>query len=789
MMELLIDERVCDFGDVPTIPINFDIERLVDVEGERNGRDVEFEIPSTPKNDAIFGSSRDIYATKRFNAEHHKAVLKCDGVEIFKGTVYLRGTTLRKGKCGNYTIRISEGGAEWIDGVVHGNLESLDIPFSKSFMLGNIASSWEEGAVKFLPVRRDDKRVGYSTSSTIPVELVMLTDDYFPFISISEMVRAMFAKSGYTLRSNFFDSEFGKSLYMSGDYKRSDVSQAKSRCDFFARRSKPTTATADFLGIVYASNSFATHTIGPLVDTVDPEAVDSNGVQMSETFNTLNAFSRASNGDICFTPSRTVKVGFVLHLEYVTDYKIVSRTDFRGFNIVQGPADLNVEFSLANTFEDYRQKLAANRQYRAIVFDHVNGRSYRLLAVGANGTTSTLAEWSSRSTLVTTSSNTPRSVTLYYRDGATAEWKAYAEDWALYAGYVTEESKVDVKMDLRIPPEEVKAGECHFLDEFRFMGANPGMEITVGVGTTLRPYFTTVPGLGSMLNFEDVAPRGIRQAELLTALGEMFNLAFYTDRENREVYIEPLEQLYDEVEVVDIDDYINLAKGAEISDAGLDKPQSYHFAYLAGDAATDKFNKENETELGKWRHFNNLYGTKDSICEKGGRLFTTTVNVDNILSFAPSASIMRVGSTDSDDEGIDEPFSHHIVCYKGLRQLPEGECWIAHKRLDRYPYAAFVDDEDVNLGFENRNGIEGLNKFHKPELMRQEEGQRITLELHLTTAEAVSLFTESGPKPSIRKVFRFDIQGESSLYRIVRVEKWNIGEGSISCTFERIAKD
>ena len=790
MIELLIDGQSCDLGKLPTIPVDFDIEKLTKVEGERNGRVVEFVLPSTPKNDAIFGPSRDIYATERFNTEHHVAVVKREGVVVFEGTVYFRGTTLRKGANADYSIRISEGGAEWIEKVVYGKLSDLDIPFAEDLTLSTITKSWEgEGAVRFLPVRRSDKSVGYSTSSSIPIEFVMLTDDYHPFISIADMVKAMFAKSGYKLRSRFFDSEFGKSLYMSGDYTRSDVTTAKSMCDFFARRSATTTVTADSVGMVYASNAFAAHTLGPLVDTADPEAVDSDGVQMSETFNTLNAFSKNSGGNICFTPARSVKVGFLLHLEYITDYKIISRDNFSGFNVVDGLHGLSVKFSLANTCKDQRESLMKNMQYRAIVFDHVSNRNYRLVGTFASGLQTIIAEWSSRSMLVTTPGTSLQSVELLYRDSESDEWLRYQDDWALYFGYIGEEGRVDVKMDIRIAPQEVAAGESHLLDKFWFKGAEPGMKLTMSNKTTLRPYFSTVPGYGSSLEFKDVAPRQIRQVDMLAAIGEMFNLAFYTDRVNKELYIEPLEQLYDDTEVIDITHCIDYGSGLKIADAGLDKPQTHRFAYLEGDVASNRFNSTNDTTLGLWRYYNHLYGTKDSVRELGGKLFTTTVNVADVFSFAPSASIMRVGDVGVADEGIDATFTPHIVCYKGMRKLPEGECWIANKKLQSYPYATFFDAEEVNLGFEDREGLEGLNRFYKPELMRQEEGHRITLDLHLTTAEMASLFTESGPKPSIRKVFRFDIQGESSLYRIVRVKSWSIEEGRVRCTFERIAKD
>ena len=59
MIELIVDGQVCDLGDMPTLPLNFDAESLTDVEGGRSGRTVELNLPSTPKNDTLFGASSD----------------------------------------------------------------------------------------------------------------------------------------------------------------------------------------------------------------------------------------------------------------------------------------------------------------------------------------------------------------------------------------------------------------------------------------------------------------------------------------------------------------------------------------------------------------------------------------------------------------------------------------------------------------------------------------------------------------------------------------------------------
>ena len=364
-------------------------------------------------------------------------------------------------------------------------------------------------------------------------------------------------------------------------------------------------------------------------------------------------------------------------------------------------------------------------------------------------------------------------------------WMVYTNDWALYPGDMNEEGRVDVVMDLRLPPQSIAAGEQYVIDKVWFGGAEAGMNITVGNGTTLRPYFTTVPGYNSTLHFGDIAPRLIRQADLLVALGEMFNLVFHTDKSRREVYIEPMEEFYEGGEVVEITDRIDLSGGIEIRDAGLDKPQNYHFAYRNGDLASHRFNLENETTLGEWSFRNPLYGTKRSSKRLGSRLFTTTLNTSNILGSAPSASIMQVGDVGGEEENFEVAFTPRIVCYKGMRTLPNGESWGIATRIDRYPYAAFVDEESINLCFEKRNNIEGLNRYYLPMLQRQQESRRVTLDLRLTTAEIATLFTADGRKPSLRTLFRINIQGESLPFRLAKIEHWNAESNIVRCTFEQ----
>ena len=149
---------------------------------------------------------------------------------------------------------------------------------------------------------------------------------------------------------------------------------------------------------------------------------------------------------------------------------------------------------------------------------------------------------------------------------------------------------------------------------------------------------------------------------------------------------------------------------------------------------------------------------------------------------------MQVGDAGAELEEVDAPISPRIVCYKGLRSLPEGESWGTHRRETAYPYATFLDEE-TNLCYEERNGMEGLSRHFLPMLLRRRDSQQVALDLRLTTAEIATLLTADGTKPSLRSRFRFEINGESSLFRLAKMERWDCDSNVVRCLFERELND
>ena len=313
------------------------------------------------------------------------------------------------------------------------------------------------------------------------------------------------------------------------------------------------------------------------------------------------------------------------------------------------------------------------------------------------------------------------------------------------------------------------------------------MRIRLGTKCSLEPYFSTMPGYGSALSFKDVAPRNIRFLELLEALAKMFNLVFYTDAAAKCVYIEPMEEFYDEKEV-DWSEKIDLTRPILLCDAAIDRPQRYSFGYIAGDAASERYNAQHDTQLGKWSFSIPLYGTTQS--EKGvtSPLFTTTLNTTGVYATAPSASVMQVDESGS-TAGAEQAFTPRIVSFLGYRPLPEGERWPA-TAAERYPLAAFLmAEEGINLCYEDHDEVVGLHCYYDECLRRERDRQRLTLTLKLTPIEINNLFKLEGEHPTVRSLFRLTIGGESSLFRLERAARVESDGTTVECQFLRTTKD
>ena len=786
-MELRIDGQPCDLGTQGCAVPGYDAAKLADVEACREGRSLKITIPATPRNDAIMAFAGDPHAADRFNAAPHKAALTAEGATLIEGTARL----LTVSGIG-YTLEIRDGGAAWAENAARRMLNTLGVAWSEELTPTMILESWTNASpVKFFPIHRDEYRQENSSSDLLPAERLLSVDDYHPFLHLATLVNRIFEESGYKVKSWFLGSSFFRSLYMSGAYSSRDTTAADNRMGFSARRLAPATATADELGRVYANPKTELNSVSNIVDTATPQSVDADGEVIGDLRNNGNCFS-TDNGKIVFTPPTEVSVGFEYYLKYTTAHRILSRTQLRGFDTVSLGPGTTFSFKLANRYKDLRGEIAPDFSYRALVFDHAAGAQYRLTYTRNGSPGVTWTGFAARSALVTTpASGTLADPVLWVLSGS--QWIPYDGDWALYNGYIGETGETTVETRLRTVSEIVSPASPKYFNRIYFAGAEEGMSMTLHKECSMKPRFLSGPGFGSRITFADVARHRIRQAELLEALAHLFNLRLYTEEATRTVWIEPEGDFFSAGPETDWSDRTDLSQPVERQEIAPEIHETRTWCYQEGDGPVARFDADAGSPLGAWRFETASYAARQGEKVLRNPLFRPSLNSAGHYLNAPSALILQVGDRDdAQEDGTN--FTPRIVRYAGMRPLPPGERWGYPSGQAAYPLAAFHfagDDATpgFTLGFEDRDGQQGLHRYYDRQVRREAVRERITLSLRLAPHEYEALFTPGTGAPDIRSVFRIDTGGSIVRTALHAIGDYDPRKASVRCTFNRLWED
>ena len=792
MIRLRIDSVVCDLAAEQPLTLAWSGRTLTDPEAGRSGEALTFELLPTAAAEALFGAECHLYGAGRFNAALHRGELLAGGTPLASGSVRLV-ETLWHGTEHRYRVELRGGAHAWAEQAAKGWFRELEVAYEGRLLPTEIAAGWsDDSPVKFLPVYRDRYEIENGDAGLRPPERLLSTDDYHPFLSIRALVQALFAKAGYTVESAFMESPWFRSLYMSGAYASHDTRVRQQKMGFLARRKADRTTTANALGRVEA-NPFVTHnTVGNLVDAFSPQEVDETGATLTDAYSAGGCL-RIEEGELCFRPLTEVSVGFEYELRYTTDYRIRSRTRLTGFDSVWLGEDADVRFELANRFEDRREALRPSFQYRIVVFDHTEGNRWTLRCT-TDGAETTLTDFTTRSTLFTTPQGTTLVNARLYRN-VSGVYVPYTEDWALYDGYIGETGRTEVQITVRTSPESVTPTAPKYFRQISFYGAEEGMNFTISRRCRLRPCFSSAPGYGAALAFDDVARHEIRQAELLRALAHLFDLRFHTDEQLKRVYIEPACEFYDATTVWEWSGRILGDTPIAGADRALDVHDRRTWGYRDADGAVARFDAANDTRFGRWSHATASKAAKQGEEVSLNELVAPTLCEAGRYANAPSALILCVG--DRDDATTDDAtaVTPRIVRWMGLHGLPAGERWGYPLGDERYPLAAFhftgdAETEGFTLCFEDRDAQEGLHRFYDARIAAEEDRQQVTLRLRIAPDEYAALFRFAGEAhPTIRSRFRFRFAGGSSLFTLRAVEAYDPREGVAHCTFDRLCDD
>lgn len=642
-MKLTIDQIPCDLDPSQRIALDYDAQDLADVRSGNKGHALRLRLPATRTNDRIFGFAAEPYTGQRFNAAQHTAVLSDGEAKLLQGSVRLLSAAYDSDPEG-YLIEIRSGTSEWARQAAAEMFNTLGISFSGRLTPTMIRQTWTNNTpVKFFPVCRDEYTPELSSVELIPVERFLSVDDYHPFISAATVVQTLFSEAGYTLESDFLNGEFFRSLYLSGAYSSRDTNALRNRMDFLARRTTTAATTANSDGRVYANPYKSINSVGNFVETVNPNDQNDLGETLTDVFSNNHCFT-VEDGEIVFRPMTSVTVAFEYHIRYITDHRILDRNRLKGIDSFYLGDGTEVQGALANRYADRRNSTKPAFQYRAIVFNHTEGNSYRLTCT-VNGTAGhAIGEFDSRSALVTTpSGSTVTAPVLLCKAAGSTTYTTYTGDWALYDGYIGETGQTEVEMTVRTNPVTVTPTSPKTFSTIYFYGAEPGMKFSLSRQCTLRPDFTGAPGLNTPISFEDVARHRVRKWVVLDALRHLFNLRFYTDEETRTVYVEPADDFYRLGQTFDWSSRIDRSQPILLGDAAQDAERVRIYKYREADGAVTRLNATLEEPFGQWRLVNDSAAAIDRERSLANPFFSPTVSETECYADAPSARRRALG--------------------------------------------------------------------------------------------------------------------------------------------------
>ncbi len=785
-MELRIDNRPVDLGGERVAIPGFDGSKLTNPNAQRSGRDVEIKLPANSQNSEIFGFAIDPHTDIKFNSELHYGQISVDGVVLLMGVVRLLSYS-KKG----YLIEIREGGAQWAESAALSMFNTLPVDYGVLLTPVEVYRSWTyDTPVRYLPIVRDNLEQQNSPSDMLSAHRVLTIDDYHPFLHVATILRAIFAQSGYTLVSDFVESDFFNSLYMSGAYSSTNTSTMNSEMGFFARRKEPVTAQSNFLGKVDANPYAIYHTVGNIVQTANPLTMDSDGELIEGLYNNSGCFE-IDDKMILYRPLKEVSVGFEYYLKYTTDHKILTRTRLQGFDHIYLGLEPRITFEIANRYDDRRDEISPNYSYLLVVFEHEEGSEYKFSCDSGEGYSYEIAQFNTRSTYISTPNRYVAEPTLWIKLSSGA-WSIYSGDWALYDGYLEEYGSTVVELRVRSSSQIVTpTSPKEFLD-IHFKGAEAGMSITLHKECSMQPFFNSSPGHSSFVEFKDVSQHQIRQVELLDALVHMFNLRIYSDKEVKKVYIEPHDEFYNTPVV----DWRERTKGCEdmlFEEITPELKKRRRWAYLPPDTIVGDGVEQVDDDFGSWSVTLDSYAVISGEDNQINPLFSSTTNTKGDYMNAQSASLINVGDqTKVDYDGSN--FSPRIVGFLGTRELPEDEMWDHSVGLKRYPFATFhLPQSDTESGFtlcfNDEDGVSGLHRFYDKQIDREQKRQRISMTIPMSVFEFDSLLKMDNEELNIRSRILIETDFGSVCAILEHIGDYDTQSQSAKCTLLRLLND
>ncbi len=757
MIKVIIDDIECDLHEDNQVKLSYNGDDMVNLESGRAGTTISLKMASSSVNDVVFGAGSDVHTPTKFNSQWHPISIDVDGITLLSGTAYLMEVVWSTEER-YYTVECRGGVLQWASNASGTQFKNIDISYTISLNEEQIKASWSsDKAVKFFPIVRDSYTVEGTEIDPYGVRLLRSIDDYHPFVNIWSAIKAIFTASGYSVESQSCTDESFENLYVSGNYSSEENSAARSAMGFYAKREADVTTSTDLSGRVAMSPYESVCSVGNIVDL-------STTINQSECYNYGNVLQ--INGEALeFVPTTQISAGFEYYLHYSCDTKIESRTKLTGVDSLTTISHGDIKWEITNRYFDHRDSPSTEIDYKVIIFDFVEGEKYRLYSYDASGITIEQFNIDERM-MELRLSETPYRLEL--KKFVNIGYTACDADWALYYAYIDEIGQTEIKITVRCSPDEFTPTSPMRFELQLLYGGLPSSSFTLYSDTSVRPYFSAYPGYNASVSFSDIAQIDYSALEFLSAMQHLYNLRFCTVEDEKKVIIESFDNFYNG-ELRDWSDKLLLSEEVEFVDLAHSAHRTTTLGYQQTDGVVNRMGESDNQYFGEWSYEVDSYAASSTNDTQLNPIFSASTNDDDL--------VLVVGDRDDVTTVDSLNFSPRIVKYLGMNEDIAGENY-------SLPYISFHSpDNNFTLCFENRDGVEGLNRNYQSYVDLLQRSHLITLSLSLTALEYTNLFSHDGQSASVRDIFYFEIFGESFRTILKSIESYDALSGVARCSF------
>jgi hypothetical protein len=211
MLRLVIEGKTADLYEFDPVELNLQFNDLTNVNTARSSYTQSFRIPLTETNSNILGAVNSLAAYTGFDIKRKlSAELNQDGFTIVRGYVQVKRFIQQKGRYMDAEIAFFGETANLSRTIGDKMLDRLELSsYNLPISAANILATWAGGSALTMGfVDRGQNWAGAGTWSTAAAGLQ--PTDATGFFDVQTLLTEIFAQSGLTFQSDFFDGQSGK---------------------------------------------------------------------------------------------------------------------------------------------------------------------------------------------------------------------------------------------------------------------------------------------------------------------------------------------------------------------------------------------------------------------------------------------------------------------------------------------------------------------------------------------------------------------------------------------------